>query len=409
MDWVNLSILLILMIGHTEWIITCINRFHSFAISERDLRVFRHFLDFLIITLPPLILWKMGVTGPRLLLGGSWKHVSLIGWLYVGWASLGVGGFLWSIIRWQLYHLPSSVVQKPSRLVQVVPRTATSFIRSGRYHWMTYLPGNQIFEVERSEFELGCSRLKTEHHGLSILHLTDWHFTGMIDSDFFEQVTSLCEEQPVDLIVFTGDLIDDPDLLDWIDLTLGRLTARLGCYFILGNHDWGNNESATGTRLESYGWIDMTGRLVAIPKNGQQIILAGTSVPWIGNHPDWKSIPQSEETFRILLSHTPDHFRYAQQHHIDLVLAGHTHGGQVMLPVIGPVFAPSWSGVKYASGVFQENETLMFVSRGLEGKHPFRWNCRPEITTLHLVSDSIPEVETAEEQNVEFALNDSIR
>ena len=69
---------------------------------------------------------------------------------------------------------------------------------------------------------------------------------------------------------------------------------------------------------------------------------------------------------------------------IDLILCGHTHGGQVVLPIIGPVYTPSVYGVQYAGGIFEHKGLLMHVSRGVGAKDLLRWNCCPEITLLEL-------------------------
>jgi predicted MPP superfamily phosphohydrolase len=66
------------------------------------------------------------------------------------------------------------------------------------------------------------------------------------------------------------------------------------------------------------------------------------------------------------------------------MLSGHTHGGQVVLPVVGPVYSPSLHGVKYASGLFRYPECTLHVSRGLGSKDPLRWNCTPELTWLQI-------------------------
>jgi predicted MPP superfamily phosphohydrolase len=71
---------------------------------------------------------------------------------------------------------------------------------------------------------------------------------------------------------------------------------------------------------------------------------------------------------------------------VDLLLAGHTHGGQIRFPIIGPIVAPSWYGSQFASGVFYRQPTLMHVSRGLAGVHPLRYRCQPEIALLELYS-----------------------
>ena len=102
----------------------------------------------------------------------------------------------------------------------------------------------------------------------------------------------------------------------------------------------------------------------------------------MGAHPDLDGVLGN--AFRLLLSHTPDNIGWARRQNIDLMLAGHNHGGQVRLPAIGPVYSPSRFGTRYASGVFWEPPTLMHVSRGLAGRHPLRLNCPPELTRLVL-------------------------
>ncbi|HWY85255.1 MAG TPA: metallophosphoesterase, partial [Gemmataceae bacterium] len=88
--------------------------------------------------------------------------------------------------------------------------------------------------------------------------------------------------------------------------------------------------------------------------------------------------------FRLLISHTPDNIRWARRHHVDLMLAGHVHGGQIRLPLIGSLFVPSRYSRKFDCGTFFSDPTVMYVSRGLAGQHPLRFNCRPEVTRIIL-------------------------
>jgi uncharacterized protein len=87
---------------------------------------------------------------------------------------------------------------------------------------------------------------------------------------------------------------------------------------------------------------------------------------------------------RLLLSHTPDEIEWARDAGVDLMLAGHNHGGQVVLPLIGPVYSPSRYGTRYAGGSFWREPTLLHISRGVSGRHPLRWNCRPEVIRIVL-------------------------
>jgi hypothetical protein len=109
----------------------------------------------------------------------------------------------------------------------------------------------------------------------------------------------------------------------------------------------------------------------------------------MGRQPDLGLVPP--EAFRLLLSHTPDNITWARRHRVNLMLSGHNHGGQVRLPGFGPVYSPSQYGCHYASGVFWEQPTLLYVSRGISGKHPLRWNCLPELTRLVLRAADVEE------------------
>ena len=94
--------------------------------------------------------------------------------------------------------------------------------------------------------------------------------------------------------------------------------------------------------------------------------------------------PDGRRAVRILLSHSPDQIQWARARDFDLMLAGHTHGGQIQLPVIGPLIGQSRYGVRYCCGVFHVPPTLLHVSRGLSGVQNLRINCRPELTKLVL-------------------------
>jgi predicted MPP superfamily phosphohydrolase len=169
---------------------------------------------------------------------------------------------------------------------------------------------------------------------------------------------------------------------------LGRLRARYGVYFVLGNHDRRPGEARVRRELSGCGLVDLGGRSLTVQAGSCRLLLAGDERPWFGAAPQLDGWAAAE--LRILLAHTPDRYPWARQQRFDLMLAGHTHGGQVQLPLIGPVVSPSIFGTQYASGVFDEPPTVMHVSRGVSGEHPLRWNCPPELAQLTLVGQPSP-------------------
>jgi predicted MPP superfamily phosphohydrolase len=172
---------------------------------------------------------------------------------------------------------------------------------------------------------------------------------------------------------------------------LGPLKAPLGKFFILGNHDWLLDVPAIRRMMQDLGWRDVASHATTIQHNGLPLVIAGTERPWMGQHPDLGMSPKG--AFRLLLSHTPDHFPWAQENGVHLMLSGHNHGGQIVLPIIGPMYTPSLYGVRYSAGCWHENNTLLHVSRGLSGGHPIRYRCLPEVTMLTLRAAPVSQAE----------------
>ena len=143
----------------------------------------------------------------------------------------------------------------------------------------------------------------------------------------------------------------------------------------------------------------MENKAVSIFRDGSEILLLGIADPLSANEPyvpdseivktELQSIKNDKDTFKIILSHRPELFEEYKSRKIDLVFAGHAHGGQLILPLVGSVYAPN-QGLfpKYTAGVFNESGTAMVVSRGIGNSlFPFRVNNRPElvITVLEKV------------------------
>ena len=115
---------------------------------------------------------------------------------------------------------------------------------------------------------------------------------------------------------------------------------------------------------------------------GTPLAVIGHEGPWFAAPTDLAGCP--DDAFRLCLSHTPDNIAWARRLGIDLVLAGHVHGGQIRLPLLGSVFVPSRYSRQYDCGTFYRPPTVMHVSRGLAGQHPLRFFCHPEVTRITL-------------------------
>ena len=154
--------------------------------------------------------------------------------------------------------------------------------------------------------------------------------------------------------------------------------------------------------LEESGLIDLGGRRRQIEINGQPVELLGNELPWIKHEPagvpllrrssagcgtpSGTACKQAVAQLRIVLSHSPDQLGWARAQDADLMLAGHTHGGQICIPPLGAIFSPSAWGVKHVAGVYYSPPTILHVTRGVSGDTPVRWRCPPEIAHLKLFS-----------------------
>jgi predicted MPP superfamily phosphohydrolase len=253
---------------------------------------------------------------------------------------------------------------------------------SGR---LARIPSNEMFRVDFRTLDVTIPRLPKSLDGLSILHLTDLHFHGTPDRTFFEWATQICNEHKPDLIALTGDIADRLARLDWLPTTLGRLNAPLGRLFVLGNHDIDCRDSAGGeairTAMQRIGWTHLGSRTTTISHAGERILLAGTELPWAGEHPTLDDATRVGSSLRILLTHLPQEVWWARRHHFDLTLAGHLHGGQIRFPLLGPII-----GGRLASGLFHLEPTVLHVSRGLGALAPLRFGCPPDVVKLVLRS-----------------------
>lgn len=248
------------------------------------------------------------------------------------------------------------------------------------------LPLNQIFELAVESIELPVAGLPESLDGYRIAQLSDLHFTGHMSPQWTAHTVDQLNRFSPDLIALTGDIIDKARCITWLDEALGHAAAADGCYFVLGNHDTRvADPELVRQRLTDLGWCDLghRWRRLITRRSRASLSLLGNERPWfpLGELPSQRELAGS---FPLLLAHSPDQFRWARRQGLPLMLAGHTHGGQGRLPLVGPLLGPSYHGSRYAAGDFYRAPTTMHVSRGLGGTHLLRINCRPELSLLTL-------------------------
>ena len=150
--------------------------------------------------------------------------------------------------------------------------------------------------------------------------------------------------------------------MDWIIPLFSRLHGRLGSFAILGNHDLVHEPSRLLGLLGDAGFTNLEGAWATVQAEGKTIALGGTSFPW---GPPLSMGERPHADLSIYLSHTPDLFYQAEHDGFDLMLSGHNHGGQIRLPLIGPVFMPSRYWKALDRGFFRKNHLTLHVSQGM--------------------------------------------
>ena len=241
--------------------------------------------------------------------------------------------------------------------------------------------------------DISLKKWHSEHNSLKIVFLGDLH-TKPIDLDRLKRVVSKVNDQKPDIVLSIGDYVNGNSYKETlyprvIAKELGKIKSKYGFYTVLGNHDYDYNPLRIRKELEKNGIKVLENDTLPLDIEGKRLWLIGIQdFSVCHTHLDYNTKQVSdEENPVILLSHTPDVFPEVDER-IELTLAGHTHGGQVVIPFYGPIYVPSKYGKKYSKGYFEEKNKKMFVTGGIgTSVFPVRFNNFPEIIILNIKSD----------------------
>jgi len=234
-----------------------------------------------------------------------------------------------------------------------------------------------------SYYRLASRKLTTER--LRIVALTDLHISPALPGEYFDQVRTRVAAQDPDLILLTGDFVSRPHNIE----LLARLFAhpwpsRLGVFGVLGNHDFWTDAPRVRETIRAAGVTLVENSCWHLPPAVGRVAICGTDAPW---GPELTAALDRNE-LNVVLSHTPDNvYRLAEQG-ASLVFAGHTHGGQIRLPVVGSIVVPSRNGRLFDEGHFRVDGVDLFVSAGVGADDPpVRIYCQPEIFVVDVSRD----------------------
>jgi uncharacterized protein len=327
------------------------------------------------ILLVPILLWRAGDVSfinflQRHLLVAPYLVLSILGAVFflVTW--------VWRISH---YEPPRAWLKLDDEYLEAEKVLRMTLTHGALAKVLSWIPGNQATHLSLEKYRIRLPKLP-QGVSIKICQLSDFHFTGQLDIAYFRLIIERVNDWRPDLVVITGDLVDELHCLDWIGPVFEPLQAGCGKFYLLGNHDRRiPSEEDLRSRLASAGLVRAGGRWHTVTVNGVTLHLAGNELPWFKGAEWLPNIETNADDLRIMLTHSPDQIDWADRYGFDIIFAGHTHGGQIRLPVVGPIVSPSKYGVKYAGGAFQVGTAVMHVSRGLCGDEPIRWNCPPEV------------------------------
>jgi uncharacterized protein len=260
------------------------------------------------------------------------------------------------------------------------------------------------FNVTVSRVEVPLHRLPEPFDGFTIAQLSDFHYDEHFSAPAIRTAVEIANGLRPDLTVLTGDFVTEPiaahrrhlnlrqaaNAAEPCGALLNKLRAEFGVLSVIGNHDGNTDPDRVRELLRNQGLPVLYDEATAIERGGKRIWIAG-----LDDNPDetdlrpaLKGIPKDELV--IVLAHEPDVADFISKYPVDLQLSGHSHGGQVRLPFIGPAYLPPL-GRKYPQGLRRIGFLTLYTNVGIGTMGlPLRLNCPPEVTLLTLRATDYP-------------------
>jgi predicted MPP superfamily phosphohydrolase len=247
-----------------------------------------------------------------------------------------------------------------------------------------------------NRFEVPVRGLPPALDGVRVAHLSDFHHGPHIPAGYLEDAIARAGAENPDLVALTGDYIDrGPDHVHTAAHIFRGLRAPLGVFAVLGNHDF-SVHTARGRRkypdldrrvtdaLDSAGVTVLRNRAVRVARADVGLIVAGIDDLWSGDSDLAAAFrDQCAATPRILLAHNPQSADALAAHRADLILSGHTHGGQINWPGFGPLFLARGAR-RWSAGLYPLHAGHLYVNTGVGFGWRFRFNVRPELALITL-------------------------
>lgn len=276
--------------------------------------------------------------------------------------------------------------------------TRRNFIKY--YIFFSILTASYFFFYENSTYAYRPPKIKVENvdiyiknlpedfNNFTIAQISDLHKGETVETWLIEKTVKETNKLKPDCIVITGDIANNIEELDKCLKILDKLKAQYGIYAVMGNWERSFGIQKVKTLFMQSKIKLLSNESVILKKKSASIYLVGLDDDGgIGNNINKTFNKLDNKRIKILLNHNPyivANINKTDQQ-IDLILSGHTHGGQIIYPILGPVRVPKAFGLKFISGLYKHNNTQLYINRGIGVVHfPYRINCPPEITLINL-------------------------
>jgi uncharacterized protein len=284
--------------------------------------------------------------------------------------------------------LPSEIIHAKQRAVDREEQRPSMLHRVAR----ALGAHNDVYDIEVTKHEVEIANLPASFDGYRIAFLTDTHVAPFLRRDLYREVVNQTLRFDPDLILLGGDFVTwERHIPLMAEVLLTDLQARDGVYAVLGNHDYWANPQKVMETMTARGVRFIINRSVAIRRGEDMISLLGIDEVYRGTPDLEAAFSRIDPNVPCLgLSHHPDIVDILEDRKLDLLVCGHTHGGQIRFPFFGSVVVPSKHEGRYASGFHRAGDVLLYVSRGVGAIPPLRILCRPEVATFTLCRPASP-------------------
>lgn len=223
------------------------------------------------------------------------------------------------------------------------------------------------FNLSINEYKIENKDIPNSFDSLKIIHFSDLHYGSSVNLDYVKKIVNLINKQEPDIVIFTGDLIDkradiNKKSVEKLRNELNKIDSTLGNYAVSGNHDYEFKKDFKNILNDNFIILNNEEKLIYYKEN-IPISITGFVDSSEGN-PNYDILKNENNYFRFVLIHEPDEFDKIKDYNFNIMLSGHSHNGQIRIPLLGKIYTPK-GAKKYYEEYYNMNNKELFISNGI--------------------------------------------